>query len=181
MREIDRLIAAGRHADALALCGEELLVDLDDDWVLEARQAHRERVADLLVVLGQAAEEAGDTEAALTHARRRLELDPVSEDAARVLMRRLAQSGDRAAAVAAYEAFRGALQRELGMAPSGETRALVEQLRAEEPCAGRRACRRCPRRSRSRTAPARRWWAAASRSPRCAPPGGARAAGRRRW
>ncbi len=136
VREIDRLIAAGLHADALALCGEELLVDLDDDWVLEARQAHRERVADLLVVLGQAAEEAGDTEAALAHARRRLELDPVSEDAARVLMRRLAQSGDRAAAVAAYEAFRGALQRELGMAPSGETRALVEQLRAEEPSPG---------------------------------------------
>jgi hypothetical protein len=46
--EIDRLVAAGRHADALALCGDELLVDLDDDWVLEARGAHRGRVAELL-------------------------------------------------------------------------------------------------------------------------------------
>ena len=70
----------------------------------------------------------------MTYARRRMELDPVSEDAARVLMRRLTESGDRAAAVAAYEAFRGVLQRELGVAPSGETRAFVEQLRA-----GRRA------------------------------------------
>ena len=41
VREIDRLVAAGRDADALALCGDELLVDLDDDWVLGARQAHR--------------------------------------------------------------------------------------------------------------------------------------------
>ena len=117
VREIDRLAAAGHHAEALAFCEDELLVDLDDDWVVEARQAHRERVGELLVALGDTAEAAGDLEAAVTHARRRLELDPVSEDAARVLMRRLAQSGDRAAAVAAYEAFRGVLQRELGMAP----------------------------------------------------------------
>jgi DNA-binding SARP family transcriptional activator len=131
VREIDRLVAAGRHADALALCRDELLVDLDDDWVLEARQAHRERVGELLTALGDTAEAAGDLEGAVNQARRRLVLDPVSEDAARVLMRRLAESGDRAAAVAAYEAFRGVLQRELGMAPSGETRSLVEQLRTE--------------------------------------------------
>ena len=131
VREIDRLIVAGRHADALALCRDELLADLDDDWVLEARQAHRERVGELLVALGDSAEAAGDADAAVSHARRRLELDPVSEDAARVLMRRLAESGDRAAAVGAYEAFRRVLQRELGMAPSGETRALAEQLRSE--------------------------------------------------
>jgi DNA-binding SARP family transcriptional activator len=136
VREIARLFAAGRHADALTLCRDDLLVDLDDDWVLEARQAHRERVGELLAALGEAAEAAGELEAAVTHARRRLELDPVSEDAARVLMRRLAQSGDRAAAVAAYEAFRGVLQRELGMAPSGETRALVEELRAERRAPG---------------------------------------------
>ena len=37
-------VAAGRHADALALGDDDLLTDLDDDWVLEARQAHRERV-----------------------------------------------------------------------------------------------------------------------------------------
>jgi hypothetical protein len=37
VREIDRLVAAGHPAEALALCGDKLLVDLDDDWVLEAR------------------------------------------------------------------------------------------------------------------------------------------------
>ena len=130
-REIDRLMAAERHADALALCAHDLLVDLDDDWVVEARREHRERVGHLLAVLGDRAEAAGDLDGAVAHARRRLELDPVSEDAARVLMGRLAEGGDRAAAVAAYEAFRRSLARELGMAPSAQTRALVEELRAE--------------------------------------------------
>ena len=129
--EIDRLVAAGRHADALALCGDELLVDLDDDWVLEARGAHRGRVAELLAMLGETAEAAGDLAAAVMYGRRRLELDPASEDAARVLMRRLARSGDRAAAVSVYQALRGTLRRELGMAPSAETRALVAELRSQ--------------------------------------------------
>jgi DNA-binding SARP family transcriptional activator len=105
VREIGRLVAEGRDEAALALCGDDFLTDLDDDWVLEERRAHRERVGELLAVVGEAAEHAGDLGAAVRHARRRLELDPVSEDAARTLMRRLARTGDRAAAVAAYEAL----------------------------------------------------------------------------
>jgi DNA-binding SARP family transcriptional activator len=130
VREIDRLVAEGRRDEALALCGDDLLTDLDDDWVLEARAMHRERVGELLAAAGDAAEAAGDLEAAVQHARRRLDLDPVSEEAARALMRRLAGAGDGAAAVAAYAAFRAALRRELGMAPSAETRALADELRA---------------------------------------------------
>jgi DNA-binding SARP family transcriptional activator len=130
VREVGRLAAADRLEEALTLCRAELLLDLDDDWVLEARQAQRERVGGLLETLGEEAEAAGDLEAAAAHARRRLELDPLSEDAARVLMRRLAAGGDRAAAVATYESLRAVLQRELGMAPSSDTRTLAEQLRA---------------------------------------------------
>ena len=129
-REIDRLVAADRLEDALALCDGELLADLDDDWVLAARQAHRERVGELLAALGSRAEAVGDRDAAVRHARRRLELDPLSEDAARALMQRLGEAGDGAAAIAVFETFRGALRRDLGMAPSAETRALAEALRA---------------------------------------------------
>ena len=131
LREAERLAAEGRLSDALELRDGELLTDLDDDWVLEERRLHRDRVEELLVALGDAAEAGGDPEAAVGYARRRLELDPVSEDAARVLMRWLARTGDRAAAVAAYEAFRVALREALGMAPSAETRALVEELRID--------------------------------------------------
>jgi DNA-binding SARP family transcriptional activator len=125
LREAGRLAAEGRLEEALALADGELLSDLDDDWVLEERRIHRDRVVELLA----AAERAGDHEAALLHARRRLELDPASEEAARVLMRRLATGGDRAAAAAVYEELRAALRRDLGMAPSAETRALLEELR----------------------------------------------------
>jgi DNA-binding SARP family transcriptional activator len=131
VREAERLAADGRLGDALELLDGELLTDLDDDWVLEERRRHRDRVEELLAALGDAAEAEGDMEAAAGYARRRLELDPVSEDAARVLMRRLARGGDRAAAVAVFEAFRVALREGLGMAPSAETRALVEELRTD--------------------------------------------------
>ena len=130
VREAARRADAGDGDAALALLDGDLLTDLDDDWALEERRAHRDRVVGLLARLGDGAAQAGDLESALRHARRRSELDPLSEEAARVLMRRLAQTGDRAAAVAAYEAFRAVLRRELGMAPSADTRALVDELRA---------------------------------------------------
>jgi DNA-binding SARP family transcriptional activator len=134
--EAERMAAEGRLRDALELRDGELLTDLDDEWVLEERRVHRGRVEELLVALGDAAEEGGDADAAVGYARRRLELDPVSEEAARVLMRRLARSGERAAAVAAYDAFRVALREGLGMAPSAETRALVEELRTDAGAGG---------------------------------------------
>jgi DNA-binding SARP family transcriptional activator len=130
VRESERLAAQGRYEEALRLADGDLLTDLDYDWVLEARSAHRDRVVEWLGVVGDAAEEAGDLEAAVRHARRRLELDPLSEEAVRALMRRLGRTGDSAAAVATYEEFRSALRRELGMTPSGETRALVDELRS---------------------------------------------------
>ena len=128
--EAQRLAAEGRVEEALALIDGDLLSDLDDDWVLEERRVHSDRVLELLAAAGDAAESAGDHEAALRHARRRLELDQASEEAARVLMRRLAAGGDRAAAVAVYEDLRTALRRDLGMAPSADTRALLEELRS---------------------------------------------------
>ena len=125
--EAQRLANDGQQEKALALVDDELLTDLDDDWVLEERRVHRDLVTALLAT---ASEQANDPDTALRHARRRLELDPVSEEAARALMRRLAAGGDRAAAVAVYEELRGALRRDLGMAPSAETRALVEEVRS---------------------------------------------------
>ena len=130
VKEAERLLAEGRLEAALELCDGNLLTDLDDDWVLEERTVHRERVAAILDALGEAAEGSGDVHAAARYARRRLDLEPASEQAARVLMQRLARSGDGAAAVATYESLRAALRRDYGMAPSAETRALVETLRS---------------------------------------------------
>jgi DNA-binding SARP family transcriptional activator len=131
-RAADELIAEGRLEEALELYERgDLLTDLDDDWVLEARDVQRRRLSQLLGMLGDAAEAAGDAGAAAGYARRQLEAEPLSEDIARTLLRRLAAAGDRAGAVAAFEAFRRRLRAELGIAPSAETRRAVEGLRTE--------------------------------------------------
>lgn len=64
-----------------------------------------------------------------------LALDPWREDAHRHLMRLLAASGQRSAALSQYQLLSRTLEREFGLAPSAETVALYEQLRAqgEEP------------------------------------------------
>src|SRR5438270_653057 len=43
LAEFDALCAAGRWEEAVALCRGPLLADLDEDWVLEARDEHAHR------------------------------------------------------------------------------------------------------------------------------------------
>ena len=96
----DALCAAGRLEEAVALHRGPLLADLDEDWVLEARDEHAERLGAALARLAAAAATPAE---AVGWARRRLALDPLDEDAARDLMRRLAAAGDRAGALAVYD------------------------------------------------------------------------------
>jgi len=128
------LAAAGRLEEAVALCdGGELLEGFGDDWALEARAAHRERLAGALEGLASAAEAAGDAAAALGWTRRQTVLDPLDEEAHRRLMERLARAGQRSAALGVYERLRERLRRDLQVAPSRATRALADELRADEP------------------------------------------------
>ena len=124
------LAAQGRPQEALALVRGDLLEGLDDEWVYPAREAQRDQAAELLGRLAQAAEAAGDLAGALTHARRRADVAPLSEDLQREVMRLLAASGDRAAALAVYSRLAERLRRELGIAPAAATRRLLEALRS---------------------------------------------------
>jgi DNA-binding SARP family transcriptional activator len=123
------LAAAGRAEEALALCTGDALPGLDRDWAITARDEHRELVAGLLAGLADAA----SGEEALRWARELARADPLSEDAARRLMRLHAESGDRAAALAAYARLEERLRRELRVVPSRRTRELVAEIRAEGP------------------------------------------------
>jgi DNA-binding SARP family transcriptional activator len=129
--EFEALLAEGRAEDALALCRGDLLDGLDDEWVYAARDEHRERVAGALAALAREAEERGELAAAVAHTRRRVALDPLAEEAQRELIRLLAASGDRPAALTAYRRLQDRLRSELGIAPSARTRELVESLREE--------------------------------------------------
>jgi DNA-binding SARP family transcriptional activator len=129
LARFDAAVAAGDLETAADCCRGPLLADLDEDWVLEARDEHAHRVA---AVLARLADEAATPELAVGYARRRLALDPLDEAATRDLMRRLAAAGDRAGALTAGERLRDRLRTQLGIAVSPQTRALETELRTEQ-------------------------------------------------
>ena len=128
------LAAEGRAEEALAQCAGDALPGLDRDWAIAARDEHRELVAGLLAGLADAA----SGEEALRWARELVRADPLSEDAARRLMRLHAASGDRAAALAVHARLEERLRRELRVVPSRRTRELVEEIRGEGASTGGR-------------------------------------------
>jgi DNA-binding SARP family transcriptional activator/tetratricopeptide (TPR) repeat protein len=134
LREVRRLIAQGHSAAALDLCRGDLLQELDDDWVVEAREELDRDVAAALRDLMQQAAAAGDSAAAAGWARRRAALCPLDEPAGADLIRALIQAGDGPAALAALAKLRDRLDSELGIGVSAGTAALVSQL--QRPAAG---------------------------------------------
>ena len=130
--EFERLVAESRFEDALDLSRGELLEDFDDDWVYERRDEHRAGVVSLLELMAAAAEAAGDLAAAVALTRRQVALDPLSEEAHRELIGRLAASGDRSAALTTYRRLADRFASELRIVPSSATRELVERIRAAE-------------------------------------------------
>jgi DNA-binding SARP family transcriptional activator/tetratricopeptide (TPR) repeat protein len=137
--EFERLAAAGEVEQALALCRGALLEGIEDDWALVARERHRERVTGLLEQRAGSCDEGGDRRGALEWTRRQVELDPFDEATHRRLISRLAQAGDRAGALRAYQAISERLRSQLGVAPSAQTRELVQALRDEESASPPRA------------------------------------------
>jgi DNA-binding SARP family transcriptional activator/tetratricopeptide (TPR) repeat protein len=129
--ELAALHAAGDCERAVELGEGELLPGLDDDWVYAARDEHRDLLMAAYARLAEGAEEKGDVAAAARWTRQLAAHDPLSEDAHRELIRRLAAAGDRAAALATFEQLRERLARELHVAPSAQTRVLVEVIRRE--------------------------------------------------
>ncbi|MGI8511607.1 MAG: ATP-binding protein [Solirubrobacteraceae bacterium] len=130
LAEFDAQVNAGCLEAAVSLHRGPLLADLDDDWVLEARDEHVERLGSALARLAVAAATPAE---AVAWARRRLALDPLDEDAARELMRRLAAAGDRAGVLATYDRLSDRLRHTLGLAPSPQTRALAVAVRQAQP------------------------------------------------
>ena len=103
-----------------------------ETWVVEQREQIHTLVVNALTGLVSEYTQSGDQAAALAANRRLLGLDPWSEPMHRQQMRLLAQTGDRAAALAQYETCRRVLAAEFGIEPLPETTALYEQIRAGE-------------------------------------------------
>jgi predicted ATPase/DNA-binding SARP family transcriptional activator len=120
--------AHGRPAAALELAlplsaarGEDLLPGESGSW-LDAHRAEIDRTAlDAAAVAARVAGETGDHRRAAAIAGRAVDRAPLDERGHRLLIRALAEDGDRAGAVRAYERCRTVLAEELGIDPSPET------------------------------------------------------------
>ena len=99
-----------------------------EDWALISREQFQRQVLEALYRVAAFHEQRTDYEKALRFAWRQVELDPWREDAQRQLMRLLASSGQRGAALTQYETLRRLLANELGVEPAAKTRALYEHI-----------------------------------------------------
>jgi DNA-binding SARP family transcriptional activator len=125
-RAFAQALADSDAAAALAACSVPILADLDEDWAEEARREHLHRLEQ---ALEQAAAGSADRAEAVRLTRAQVALDPLAEAPNRRLIERLAAAGDRAAALAAGRQFADRLRAELSIAPSRETRELLDELR----------------------------------------------------
>jgi WD40 repeat protein/DNA-binding SARP family transcriptional activator len=112
-----------------------------EEWLLYKREQTNRQTLEALQRLAAHYESLGDYERTITYTRRRLELEPWDEDAHRQLMRALACSGQRSAALMQYETCRRLLKDELGVGPGRSTTTLYEHIRDESypPASGRMA------------------------------------------
>ncbi len=101
-----------------------------DTWVLTTRRAVDEVAATLLHRLAELRERTGEHQLALGHVRRWIELDPWNEQAHRILLRLLALEDQRGAALVHAEVLAATFEAELGIEPSTETQAIVDDIRA---------------------------------------------------
>ncbi len=106
--------------------------NLFDEWSLLTRERLARKASSALRILAEFYEESGELEKAQSFAWRQLELDPCYESAHQCLMRTLAASGQRSAALAQYETCRKTLNEELGVEPSEDTKAVYKLIRNGE-------------------------------------------------
>jgi DNA-binding SARP family transcriptional activator len=101
-----------------------------DDWQAATADRLRQRLAAVLERLAGACTAAGDLDRAVAHAQRWQALDPLHEPAYQELIRLLAWTGQRSAALRQYRALVRALDTELAVRPLPETTQLYDDVRA---------------------------------------------------
>lgn len=106
----------------------DLMPECFAEWLAPERERLREEVVTALRRLTKLLEERRDLNEAVRWARRLTEIDPLDEIAYRAQMRLHAAASDRAAALHAFHRCANLLERELGVEPTPETRALYREL-----------------------------------------------------
>ena len=118
-----------RHAGrAIAQYRGDLLPNVYDDWLLDARSGLERQCVGLCDLVCETRVRTGNLTAAVDAARRRIQLKPLEEVGYRTLMTLQADLGDRAGAVSTYHHCASVLERELGIVPDAATRKTFQRL-----------------------------------------------------
>ena len=140
LQDVDQLQAATSFYRGGFLEGFSLNDAPDfDDWASMQREVYHRRVHQVFDRLSQLQFEGGDMTSAIETVTRWLTLNPLNEEAHRLLIQAHFAAGNREAALQAYENCRAILARELGIEPTPQTLTLVEQLRTRVPPRRRQA------------------------------------------
>lgn len=133
---LERALVEDRLETVLELYGGDFLPGFHPDcgsgyeqWLEEVRRRLKRKAAAAAATLVERAEVAGDIHGAVDYARRLVDLLPYEGPPARTLIRLLTASGNRIAAVRAYQALADRLSRDLGLDPDEDTQALIGTAR----------------------------------------------------
>ena len=117
-------LAAAERADELLAAGTAIGDEPYADWADPAREQVRELLRRVRLAAAEASLATGDPRRAAGFAEAAIAADPLDEAAHRWYMSASAAAGEQARALAAYEALRQRLGRELGADPAPQTREL---------------------------------------------------------
>jgi len=134
-----REVVAADLADAVDLYRGDLLAGFYvrggsaefENWLVGEQERLRDAALAALRALVDHFAARGEYDQALVYGRRLIEIDPLSEEAHREVMRLYVLAGRRRRALGEFEELAELLQRELGVEPLPETRALYESILAE--------------------------------------------------
>ncbi len=123
-------IAAGRGDDAALadLYGGDLCESYFEEWIVPERERLRQLALETLMRSAARARGAGDLARSIARLQAVLRIDPYREDALRALVRARYDAGDRAGALAEYDAFVDRLRAEIDVDPMPESVALYDAI-----------------------------------------------------
>jgi DNA-binding SARP family transcriptional activator len=137
-RPSDGRIKPDNLRQAIALYRGDFLEDFHlrqapafEEWLTQQRSELRKMMVEALQTLTAVSLQSAAYEEGITAARHHLTLEPADEAAHRQLMRLLALSGQRSAALNQFDQCRSLLHDELGIEPTEETAVLRDQIRAD--------------------------------------------------
>jgi len=137
-QELDRAEGAWRHGDAEAatrhatvassILRRPLLAGIESVWAEGVQARHAEALYRAYITLAGAWNELGDHQLAATIAASAIDIDPLREVGHRRLIAAEVARGDRSAALRAFAHCQQVLHDELGVEPSADTRAAIDQI-----------------------------------------------------